>query len=97
MKKQLIYLIGLLNITKPTVRNQRKDSKGETFVPANINTPMNLKTVYPMGINTWENITPDLYNQWANELKVSQTYTRFIVTPVSDRNIKKGQLTLITE
>ena len=67
---------------------------GNTFTPHNINTPMPLNTALPTGVNTWENITPDTYHNWKNEMKISTTHTRFEVTPLSTGIVNKKKLVL---
>lgn len=92
--KKLSYLLGLLNITIPNKTATHKDSKGNRFTPANIHTEMKLNTILPTGVNTWESITPETYNQWAKEMNVAKNYTRFEVTPLSTGIVNKKKLVL---
>lgn len=93
--KKITYLLGLLSITIPSrSKAQYRDSMGNGFVPYSIKEPMPLNTTLPQDVNTWEQITPDMCNNWLKELNVSKTHTRFAVTPLSDGIIKTKKLVL---
>jgi len=93
--KHITYILGLLKIITPNSKAQVKNSAGETVTPKSIHEPMALKTTLPNNVNTWENVTPESCNNWMNEMNISKSYSRFVVTPLSNENIKKQPLVLV--
>lgn len=95
MKSKLIYLLGLLSITIPTKgQATHKDSNGNPFEPKNIMQPMGLKTAYPIGLTSWSVINDAEIEQWKRKFKVGKKYSRFEVSPKSDKIINRKPLIL---
>lgn len=92
--KQLNYLLGLLNITAPKTVKSHKDSFGNCIDVVDMTKPIQLKTILPQGVDTWENITPKMCNTWIRSMNVGKLYSRIEVSPTSDKIVNKNKLVL---
>ena len=94
MKKALINLLGLLNITIPTNKANNRDTQGNPINTLNIKTePITTYTVYPND-NESRDVSPEGYHQWAKEMNVAVLHSRYIV---GEENIILNKAKLVLE